>query len=102
MSSVETIAIFTTLAAPLSALYAFWSAKEARKANDVGRLNALLAFRQHYIELIEQQIKLAEVLQTSPSGLEAVQNEHANLDSKLREINQQINSYHYKVVTNKF
>ncbi|HEY0924337.1 hypothetical protein [Rheinheimera pacifica] len=101
MPSAETIAIISILIAVLSAFYARWSAKEAHKANDIGRLNALLAFRQHYLELMAHQEKLAQMLQASPGGLEACRNKYASLDLKLREISQEIDSYHAKVVKNK-
>jgi len=101
MPPAEITAIIAALVAVLSAFYARKSAKEAQKANDIGRLNALLAFRQRYIELMAHQVKIAETLKTSQSGLEAVQKAYADLDSKLDEIDHQINSYHSKVVTNK-
>ncbi|MEL4244652.1 hypothetical protein [Shewanella xiamenensis] len=101
MPSAETISIIAVLVSVLSALYARWSAKEAQKANDIGRLNSLLAFRQHYLELMAHQEKLAELMPSSSGGLEACRNSYAELDSKLREINQEINSYHIKVVENK-
>ncbi len=97
----ETISIISALVAVLSALYARWSVKEARKANDIGRLNSLLAFRQHYLELMVHQEKLAQIMPSSSRGLEACHNAYADLDSKLREINQEISSYHIKVVANK-
>ncbi|QYJ80479.1 hypothetical protein [Shewanella acanthi] len=97
----ETIAIISALVAGLSALYARWSAREARKANDIGRLNSLLAFRQHYLELMAHQEKLAQLMPSSSSGMEACRNAYADLDSKLREINQEISDYHIKVVENK-
>ena len=99
--SAETISILSALVAALSALYARWSYKEARRANDIGRLNSLLAFRQHYLELMANQKKLAELLKSSQSCLAACQNTYANLDFKLREINQEITNYHEKVVENK-
>ena len=99
--SAETISILSALVAALSALYARWSYKEARRANDIGRLNYLLAFRQHYLELMANQKKLAELLKSSQSCLAACQNTYANLDFKLREINQEITNYHEKVVENK-
>ena len=46
--------LLATLALLVSGLATFcarWSAAEAKKANDIGRLNALLALRTHYLWL---------------------------------------------------
>jgi peptidoglycan hydrolase CwlO-like protein len=94
-------AILSSLVAILSALYARWSAKEARRANDIGRLNTLLSFQNQYLELMQQQAKIAAVLENSNSGMQAVKNKHAELDSKLREINSELEHYHSKIVKNK-
>ena len=59
------------LAASLAALYARWSAREAKRSNDIGRLNALLALRTHYLALMRHQEHLAKVLSNSPAGLQA-------------------------------
>lgn len=47
------------------------------------------------------QERLAELLESSQSGLEACWNTYANLDLKLRETNLEITKYHEKVVENK-
>ena len=96
----DVAAIIALLAAALSALYARWSAAEARKANDIGRLNALLAFRAHYLELMAQKGRVAEQLK-SMKGAEMAYEAYAELDSKLGEVNKEIDSYHNKVVTSK-
>lgn len=98
--SSETIAFIAALVAALSALYARWSFKEARKANDIGRMNALLAFRQHYLQLMEHQTKLSSVLKETDSGMQAIRDKNAELDMKLREISKEIENYHSKVVKN--
>ncbi len=95
------VSILALLAACLSALYARWSANQAKRANDIGRLNALLAMKQHYLKLIEHQYNLADTLQSSSSGMQAVREKVAELDDKLREVNAQISSYHDKIVENK-
>ncbi|MEZ9627866.1 hypothetical protein, partial [Aliivibrio fischeri] len=95
------VSILALIAAALSALYSRWSVRQAVKANDIGRLNALLAFRVHYLQLMEHQQKLAETLNHSLSGMEAVRTKYAELDEKLREVNFQINEYHTKVVNKK-
>ena len=89
------------LIATLSALYSRWSAKEAKKANDIGRLNALLSFRKHYLELMQHQQKMAKVFKTGDSGMQALIKKDADLDSKLREVASELEQYHSKVVNNK-
>jgi len=98
MSMEVLITIGAVLIASLAALYARWSAHEAKKANDIGRLNALLALRQHYLELINHQAKLAELLENSSSGIIAVREAHANLDEKLRDVSREIDKYHNNLV----
>ena len=75
----------------LSAFYAW-------KANDIGRLNALFAMRAHYLSLMEHQSKMASILSNSPSGLQAVHNTYADLDTKLRDVSGEINRYHSSLV----
>lgn len=98
MTTEDLIAIGAALIASLAALYARWSANEAKKANDIGRLNALLALRQHYLELMNHQAKLAELLKTSPSGSQAVRETYAELDTKLRDVSCEIDKYHWNLV----
>lgn len=81
-----------------AALYARWCAREAKKANDIGNLNALLALRTHYLALMQNQEKLAQLLAHSPSGLQAAQNTYADLDLKLREVNQEIDKRHTFII----
>ncbi|AYC32137.1 hypothetical protein D3880_06950 [Pseudomonas cavernae] len=95
----ELIAIGAALIAGLAALYARWSAHEAKKANDIGRLNALLALRQHYLELMNHQVKLAEFLKSSPSGTQAARETYAELDTKLRDVSREIEKYHGNLVS---
>ncbi|MER2491268.1 hypothetical protein [Catenovulum sediminis] len=95
------VSIIALVAGSLSALYARWSANQAKRANDIGRLNALLAMKEHYLKLIEHQYKLAETLPSSSSGMQAVREKVADLDTSLREVNDQITSYHDRVVQNK-
>lgn len=99
MTGEMTLAILALLVSGLAALYARWSVREAKKANDLGRLNALLALRTHYLALMEHQAKLAEVLRNIPSGQKAVQDTYGELDSKLREVSREIDAYHVAVVS---
>ncbi|MGR5175346.1 hypothetical protein [Vibrio mediterranei] len=101
MPTAMMISILALLAACLSALYARWSASQAKRANDIGRLNALLAMKEHYLKLIEHQYTLADNLKSSNSGMQAVRDKVAELDCKLREVNKQISNYHDKIVENK-
>ena len=87
------------LASAFAALYARSSASEARKANDIGRLNALLALRSHYLSLLQNQAKLAEGLRHLPSGMQAVQDTYADLDTKLREVGREIDKQHASIIS---
>lgn len=98
MTTEMALAILALLISGLAALYARWSAKEARDANDMGRLNALLAVRAHYLALLEHQTRLAEAMKNLPSGLQAVQASYAELDGKLREVSREIDAYHVKLI----
>ncbi|WP_213865634.1 hypothetical protein [Vibrio crassostreae] len=81
-------------------MYALWSAKEAMKANDIGRLNALLAIRTHYLELMAKKGLIAQQLE-GMRGAERAYEAYADLDLKLREVNKAIDEYHEKVVGSK-
>ncbi|MBS3798801.1 hypothetical protein [Pseudoalteromonas sp. BDTF-M6] len=94
------IAIASAIIAFLSAYYARRTNNEAKNANELSRMNALLSFRKHYLELMKHQVKIAEVLKTSDSGMQAVREKHAELDGKHREINKELEPYHVKVVAN--
>ncbi|MBD3652343.1 hypothetical protein [Kangiella sp.] len=101
ISASDLVAIVAVLIAILSALYSRWSVKEAKKANDIGRLNALLSFRKHYLELMKHQESMAKLLKDSDSGMQAVREKYADIDSKLREVGSALEQYHSKVVNNK-
>lgn len=88
------LAVAAPVASVLAAWYARWSAAEAKKANDIGRLNALLALRTHYLALMQHQADLAKVLSSTPSGLQAVHGTYAALDTKLREVSREIDKCH--------
>jgi len=91
------LAIAALLISALAALYSRRSVREAKNANDMGRLNALLALRSHYLALLEHQARLAEALKNPPSGLQAAQANYAELDSKLREVSREVDTYHAKL-----
>ncbi len=92
------LAAVALLASGLAALYARWSANEAKAANDIGRLNALLALRSHYLALAEHEAKLVHTLGGSPSGLQAARSAFAELDSRLREVGRELDRYHAKLL----
>ena len=100
ISTNDAIAVVAALVAGLSALYARWSASEAKKANDISRLNALLTIRAHYLELMSQKGRIAEQLK-GMKGAEKAYEAYANLDLKLREVNKAIDQYHEKFVGSK-
>lgn len=86
------------LASALAALYVRWTVREAKNANDMGRLNAMLTLQSHYLEQLNHQAKLADNLYNIPSGLNAARDTHATLDAKLREVSREIDKYHNKLV----
>lgn len=98
MTGEMLLALLALLISGLAALYARWSAREAKRANDIGRLNALLAMRSHYLALMDHQFKLAETLKGLPSGAIAAQQAYTELDGKLREVNCEIETYHTNLV----
>jgi len=91
MTLETAIALFALLVSLVAAVY-------ARRANDQSRLNALLALRTHYLALMDHQGKLAEFLSNLPSGLKAAQDSYADLDTKLREVSREIDTYHVSLV----
>lgn len=99
--STETISIISAVIAVFSAIFAGWTIKEAKKGNDLARLNSLLSFRTHYLQLMEHQHKLAELTLPQSSGMQSIRDTYADLDSKLRDVNTQIELYHNKIVDNK-
>ena len=86
------------LVSALAALYARWTVREAKSANDMGRLNAMLTLQSHYSEQLNHQAKLAQDLVNIPSGHNAALDSHAALDVKLREVSREIEKYHSKLV----
>lgn len=58
----------------------------------------MFAIRAHYFERMEHKIRKAEMLNGFEGGKKA-ENEYAELDFKLREVDREINDYHEKVVS---
>ena len=98
ISTSDVISLVAGVIAVVAVVYARKSAKEAERANNMGRLNALLSFRAHYLELMQYQEKMADVLHHSSSGMDAVRARHADIDSKLRQVTIELEQYHAKVV----
>ncbi|MWV12995.1 hypothetical protein F3I62_12895 [Pseudomonas sp. R-28-1W-6] len=95
----ELISAAAAIISGFAAIYAGWSAREAKRANNISRLNALLALRQHYLELMNHQAKLTELLKSSASGTQAAGEALAELDTKLREVNHTIERHHHNLVS---
>jgi hypothetical protein len=81
-------------------LYARLAVRAAEKGNDISRLNALLALRTHYLAMLEHQGKLTEMFNDYKlsGGLQAAQEAYASLDTKLRDVSREIDSYHASLV----
>ena len=99
--SPELITITSALIAFFSALFAGWTIKETKKGNEMARLNSLLSFRTHYLQLMEHQHKVADLMPSNSKGIQSVRDTYADLDDKLRAVNSQINLYHNKLIENK-
>ena len=84
------VSVLALMAALLSALYSRWTSVQARRAKDIGRLNALLAFRKHYLDLMDAQANAAQVHIASPLMASAARSAYDSLDEKLRDINAEI------------
>lgn len=91
------LAILALVVSVAAALYARQTAKEATNANNLSRLNALLALRSHYLALMDNEGKLAKLL-SGTSGQRKAENEIAEVDSKLREVSREIDTYHVRLV----
>ena len=98
MSWESVLALLALLVAIAAALYARRAATEAKNANVLGRLNALLALRLHYLAQMENQGKLMQALDNVQSGRKAAEETCAGLDTKLREVSREIDACHARVI----
>tara|TARA_R110000823_G_C15939594_1_gene500307 strand:+ start:515 stop:814 length:300 start_codon:yes stop_codon:yes gene_type:complete len=96
MSLSTGITVISVLVAILSALYARRSATIARQSNDIGRLNSLLSLRAHYLELLGKKDQLVTEV-GEEEGAAAVVRALAHIDSRLREVNDELEIYYGKV-----
>lgn len=101
MTTELSISILSALIAGLAALYSRWSAREARRANDIGRLNALLALRSHYQAEMNHQSAFIEQMRGVASAVEAARTKSTELDTKLKEVSSEIDKYHFDLVSSK-
>lgn len=69
-----------------------------KKQTILAVLTSLLALRKHYLELMNHQIKLAELFGDSASGAQAARDTYAELDTKLRDVSLEIEQYHADLV----
>lgn len=96
----ETISIFAVLVAGLSALYSRWAVKEAKKANELNRFNALLDLKSSYIKEMQEQIKAAKEWGSDDGFAQACRDSYANAQIKYREVNEELDLFHAKIVQN--
>lgn len=93
------IAALALLVSGLAVFYTWRSNLEAKKANNISRLNALLALEEHYKKLMEFQAKFAKNFRQSQSGFKCAEEEYAKLDGKLREVNREIKKLHETIIS---
>lgn len=67
ISTSDVISLVAGVIAVVAVVYARKSAKEAERANNMGRLNALLSFRAHYLELMRHQETRLNSLNIAPA-----------------------------------
>lgn len=75
--------VLALLVAGLSALYARWAVNEAKKANDIGRLNSLFALRAHYLQLMDHQLKIAEIMPNGSEGFNKAETVYEKIEMHL-------------------
>lgn len=90
--------IISALIALAAAWFSLRSASEARRANDIGRLNAMISLRSHYLELMKHEASLVDSFRDIPSGMRAIQTSYAELDGKLSEVVHEIEKCHAHLI----
>lgn len=98
MNWESVLALLALLVAIVAAMYARRAASEAKNTNVLGRLNALLALRSHYLAQMESQGKFMQALDNVPAGRKAAEDTFAGLDTSLREVSREIDACHVKVI----
>jgi hypothetical protein len=100
------MAIGATLVALLSALYARWTWSEAKKANDISRINTLLTLKQHYSELFQKEYDKSRAWlegkenKVSDGYTEACSKAAADYQQKYRQVSSQLEKLKPEVLTN--
>ena len=61
---------------------------------DYAKLNALIALRKHYLDLMQNQVELAKLMPKDSAGLNSVREAYDNLDENLKAVNREIRKYH--------
>lgn len=98
MEPSDYISVISLVVAVLAWLASKKSAQEAKKANDIGRMNALLALQMHYKGRIQHQEAIRASMKGQPSFEQAVRDTVGELDDKSREVEAAIQKMHKKVV----
>jgi len=98
--SAETISIIAVLVAGLSALYARWAVKEAKKANELNRFKALLDLKSGYLAEMDNQMRAAKDWGKDDGFAQACRDKFAKADTKHREVCKELDAYHSRLVKN--
>ncbi len=98
--SAETISIIAVLVAGLSALYARWAVKEAKKANELNRFKALLDLKSGYLAEMDNQMRAAKYWGKDDGFAKACRDKFAKADTNHREVCKELDAYHSRLVKN--
>lgn len=98
MKPIDYIALISLVIAVLAWLASRKSAQEAKKANDIGRMNALLALQMHYKDRIKHQEAICASMKGQVSFQQAARDEVEVLEEKSKEVDAAIKKMHEKVV----
>jgi hypothetical protein len=107
METSEYIAIVASLVALLSAIYARWTWKEAKKANNIARINTLLTLKQHYSELQQTEHEKSKAWldgkksKVSDGYTEACFVAAADYQKKHRQVSEQLEQLKPELLNNK-
>ena len=106
MQISDCIALVAFLVAALSALYSRWTWSEAKKANDISRINTLITLREHYSELMNKEFEnskrwLKNKENKNPDGyVEACSKAAADYQEKLLQVTKQLEELKKDVMGN--
>lgn len=91
------LAIVAIVISAIAAWYARVATSEAKKGNELSRLNALVVLRSHYSELARYAADNVEALRGT-SAQKFAQSELESLNQKLHEVTHEIAEYHGSLV----